>query len=66
MMTQTYAKHFKILAHMIIVKAKEQKQMKRFDYQHTVVPYYTLLKEKPVAEKYLLSGFRRQGIAIVK
>lgn len=66
MLQMTLHKHFKTLAYMIIQKAKQQGKMKKFDYEHTVVPYFTLFRSKQVQEKHLLAGLTRQHIAIEK
>jgi len=66
MLNITLHKHYKTLAYMIIQKAKQEGKMRRYDYTHSVLPYFTLFREKVVLEKHLVSGLRRQGIEIVK
>lgn len=62
----TLHKQYKILAHMIITKAKEMKKMHRYDYLHIVRPYCTILSYKPISEQQLLTGFKRARIEIIK
>lgn len=64
--TMTLHKRYKTLAHLIIEKAKQMGKMKKYDYEHCVKPFATMLREKPITEKQLLSGLRRANIAIVK
>lgn len=61
----TLRKHYKELAHMIICQAKKTKIMKRYDYQHIVKPYLTILREKPLSEVEVLKGFANSRIKFV-
>lgn len=66
LLTMSIHKRYKTLAHMIIEKAKQDKVMKKFDYEHIVKPFATILRTEPISEKELLAGFKRSRIAIVK
>ena len=66
MFTMTFHKQYKTLAHLIIEKAKRRGKMKKYDYEHYVKPFATMLRTEPISEKQLLLGLRRANIAIVK
>lgn len=62
----TLHKHYKVLAHAIIEKAKQMGKMKKYDYETYVKPFATILRMPQIAERELLIGFRRAKITIVK
>ena len=66
MLTMTMHKNYKTLAYMITEKAKQTGRMKRYDYEHTVKPFQTMLRESPITEQQLLSGLYRAHVTIVK
>ena len=66
MYTMTLHKHYKTLAHLIIEKAKQMGKMKKYDYEHIVRPFATILRTERLTEKELLSGLHRARIEIVK
>ena len=61
----TLHKKYKELAYLIIQKAKKLKVMKKYDYEHIVKPYLTILRINPITEKEVLEGFRNSRIKII-
>ena len=64
--TMTLHKQHKILAHLITEKAKQNGKMRKFDYEHIVKPFATILREAPISERELLVGLNRAKVLIVK
>ena len=61
----TLHKKYKELAYLIIQKAKKLKIIKKYDYEHIVKPYLTILRINPITEKEVLEGFRNSRIKII-
>ena len=66
MLTLTIHKQYKTLAHLITEKAKQSGKMKKFDYEHIVKPFATMLREIPISERELLVGLHRAKVEIIK
>jgi len=64
--TMTLHKRYKTLAHLITEKAKQSGKMRKFDYEHIVKPFGTILREVPISERELLYGLHRAKVEIVK